>query len=226
MTSWWCVFRWSSPLKTCAHRVAVPTILCVTKWRALRRTISSGTGAFGIWTGSWSLWSKCTTRKILSWMTNRRRQPTDPLQKSYNAPVPYPTFHHFVTEMCRCLHISVTKWCIFGYLDNALWDLRNGSTNDSAVLWRKPNWVDGLNELKMIGKSIIQCSTHELLIFLYNNTMAQSLWDQHTGVERKNGSHFANHIFNCILFNENLILTTISLSFLPTGPIGNKPILV
>ena len=31
--------------------------------------------------------------------------------------------HHFVTEMCICVHISVKKWCILGYLTSALWDL-------------------------------------------------------------------------------------------------------
>ena len=31
--------------------------------------------------------------------------------------------HHFVTEICTCVHISVTKWCIVAYLSNALWDL-------------------------------------------------------------------------------------------------------
>ena len=49
------------------------------------------------------------------------------LHKSHNAPVPYPTMHHFVTEMCTCVHISVTKWCIVGYLTDALWDLWDGS---------------------------------------------------------------------------------------------------
>ena len=39
----------------------------------------------------------------------------DQSHKSHNAPVPYPTMHHFVTEMCTCLHISVTKWCNVGY---------------------------------------------------------------------------------------------------------------
>ena len=34
-----------------------------------------------------------------------------------------PTMHYFVTEMCTCVHISITKWCIVGYLSNALWDL-------------------------------------------------------------------------------------------------------
>ena len=47
----------------------------------------------------------------------------DQSHKSHNAPVPYPTMHHFVTEMCTRVHISVTKWCIVGYLPDALWDL-------------------------------------------------------------------------------------------------------
>ena len=51
----------------------------------------------------------------------------DRLHKSHNAPFPYPTRHHFITEMCTCVHISVTKWCIVGYLPDALWDLWDGS---------------------------------------------------------------------------------------------------
>ena len=35
-----------------------------------------------------------------------------PIHKSHNAPVPYLTMHHFVTELCTFVHISVTKWCI------------------------------------------------------------------------------------------------------------------
>ena len=48
----------------------------------------------------------------------------DQLHTSHNAPVPYPTMHHFVTEMCTHVHISVTKWCIVGYLPALayLWD--------------------------------------------------------------------------------------------------------
>ena len=42
---------------------------------------------------------------------------------SHNAQVPYPIMHHFVTEMCTPVHISVTNWCIVGYLPNALWEL-------------------------------------------------------------------------------------------------------
>ena len=40
----------------------------------------------------------------------------DQIHTSHNTPVPYPTMHHFVTEMCTCVHISVTKWCIVGHL--------------------------------------------------------------------------------------------------------------
>ena len=51
----------------------------------------------------------------------------DLLHKSHNAPVPYPTMHHFVTEICTCVHISVAKWCIVGNLSNALWYSWDGS---------------------------------------------------------------------------------------------------
>ena len=34
--------------------------------------------------------------------------------------------HHFVTEMCTHVHISVTKWCIVGYDTDAFWDLWEG----------------------------------------------------------------------------------------------------
>ena len=55
----------------------------------------------------------------------------DLLHKSHNASVLNPIMHHFLTEMCTCTHISVTKWCIegyiAGYLGNALWDLWDGS---------------------------------------------------------------------------------------------------
>ena len=51
----------------------------------------------------------------------------DPSHKSQNASVPYPTMHHFVAEMCTCVHISVTKWCIVGYGTDAFWDLWDGA---------------------------------------------------------------------------------------------------
>ena len=42
--------------------------------------------------------------------------------------------HHFVTEMCTCVHISVTKWCIVGYDTGTLWDLWDGSIG-LGYLW-------------------------------------------------------------------------------------------
>ena len=44
---------------------------------------------------------------------------------------------------------------------------------------------------------------------------------------RQNGRHFADDIFKCIFFNENVwILIKISLKFVPKGPINNIPALV
>ena len=39
----------------------------------------------------------------------------DPSHKSHNASDICPTMHHFVTEMCTHVHISVTNWCIVEY---------------------------------------------------------------------------------------------------------------
>ena len=56
----------------------------------------------------------------------------DPSHKSHNTPVPYHIMQHLVTEMCTYVHISVTKWCIVGYLSDALWDLWDGSIDSIA----------------------------------------------------------------------------------------------
>ena len=53
--------------------------------------------------------------------------PIDMLYKLPKSPVSYPAMHHFVTEMCICVHISVTKWCIMVYLCDLLRDLWDGS---------------------------------------------------------------------------------------------------
>ena len=57
--------------------------------------------------------------------------PIDPTHKSHNAPVSYPTMHHFVTAMYTHVHITFTKWCIVRYLSDTLWDLRDWS----ITLW-------------------------------------------------------------------------------------------
>ena len=40
----------------------------------------------------------------------------DPSDKSHNTSDKYPTKHHFVTEMCTYVLISVMKWCIVGFV--------------------------------------------------------------------------------------------------------------
>ena len=50
-------------------------------------------------------------------------EPINPYHKSLSASDKYPTMHHFVTEMCTYVHISVTKWCIVEYGTGILWDL-------------------------------------------------------------------------------------------------------
>ena len=46
----------------------------------------------------------------------------DSYPKHHNAPDKYPTMHHFVTEMCTHVHISVTKRCIVGYGTGTPWE--------------------------------------------------------------------------------------------------------
>ena len=50
----------------------------------------------------------------------------------------YPIMHHFVTEMCTRVHISVTKRCIVGCGTGALWDSCNRLPNSgckNGALW-------------------------------------------------------------------------------------------
>ena len=57
-------------------------------------------------------------------------------KKSHNASDKYPTMHHSVTEICTCVHISVTKKCIVGCGAGALWGLCNRSScNLCSVIW-------------------------------------------------------------------------------------------
>ena len=56
----------------------------------------------------------------------------DLLPKSHNAPVPFPTMHHFNRNVHMCY-----KMVYWGYLCDALWDLLNGSIarHCSNVTW-------------------------------------------------------------------------------------------
>ena len=66
------------------------------------------------------------------WVNTMNWYHIDLLHKTHHAPVTYLTMHHFVAEMCTCVHISVKKWCIVGYFSNALWDLWYGSIAPSG----------------------------------------------------------------------------------------------
>ena len=44
-------------------------------------------------------------------------------KESHKASVTHPTIHHFITVMFTFVHITVTTWCIKGYLSDAFWDL-------------------------------------------------------------------------------------------------------
>ena len=79
------------------------------------------------------------------------------LHKSHNAAVPYPTIHHIVTEMCTCVHIYVTKWCIVGYLSDALWYLwLVSSQNIFLPAWPPPGMAQSkISDFVMVSNFII-----------------------------------------------------------------------
>ena len=83
-------------------------------------------------------------------------------QKSHNAPVLYPTMPHFVTEMCTCVHISVTKWCIVGYLPDALWDLCDGAILQTEAADHTRKYYDDTKlskqQVTLIGKYFWMCT--------------------------------------------------------------------
>ena len=42
------------------------------------------------------------------------------IHKSHDVPVLCPAGHQFVPEMCTCVHISGTKWCIVVHIGTKL----------------------------------------------------------------------------------------------------------
>ena len=74
-----------------------------------------------IWNDLTLMWRHCNGEYTLS-VTRM-----DPFHRSHNVSDKYPTMHHFLTEICTCVHISVTKWFIVEYVTSGLWDLWDGS---------------------------------------------------------------------------------------------------
>ena len=131
--------------------------------------------------------------------------PIDQYQKSQNAIFPYPTMHHFVTEMCACLYISVTKWCIVGHLSSVLWDLGDGSivmiiyiTSAFPIIFRKTLWyfVIGTRYTKCvchIGSS--QVTRRSSSRYVINNS---KVWTH----QRNTFTYFANYSMQLVLTAE------------------------
>ena len=139
----------------------------------------------------------------------------DSLHKSHNAPVQYPTIHHFVKEM----HISVTKWCIVGYLS----DFTVG-----FVRW--VYWCRTINEdqvLRRCDQKIVMLTT---LATLAAPTFADNNWWQtplllvkpwQLSVSKGIGSqcHYA------FVINANAAIKVTSITKINTENVANKGII-
>ena len=114
--------------------------------------------------------------------------------------VPHPTIHHFVTEM----YISVTKLCIAGYLSNAVWDLWDGSTEESKLNAHHPScrrpfqyedaiWLSYLcNGIPIPGKTVLTemyISVTKWCIMGYLFNVVWDLWDLSTDESKLNAQH-------------------------------------
>ena len=89
----------------------------------------------------------------------------DPSHKSHDASDNI-LQHHFVTEMCTCVHISVTKSCIVGYGTDAFWDLWDGSI-DTAL----PSFWWPFCSTTLVPYHFIQVTT------AYGTGEIQRLWE-------------------------------------------------
>ena len=64
---------------------------------------------------SWHLlafYHSITLYFLVNVVSNIIPTPTNALNLLRKSLVPYPTMHHFVTQMGTCVHISVLKWCL------------------------------------------------------------------------------------------------------------------
>ena len=91
--------------------------------------------------------------------------------------------------------------------------LTTKKTSTLLALWEgNASVTDGLPSQR--GSDVLPC--HDFIVTLH----------YHIG-PRQNRRHFANDIFKCIFFNENVLIPIqISLIFVPKGPINNIPALV
>ena len=71
----------------------------------------------------------------------------------------------FVTEMCTCVHISVTEWCILIYLLNALWHFWDDLITCNKQLIYRTEFLALIHWLQVV----VQWNIH----FIWKH------WDQH-----------------------------------------------
>ena len=89
----------------------------------------------------WGWWFETPSRPLWRHCNGKFRPAPPPLPPSQMAidllhkspPVPYSTMHHFITEMCAYVNISVTKWCIVGYLFDA-------TTTTNIIIFSNELW--------------------------------------------------------------------------------------
>ena len=110
-------------------------------------------------------------------------------------------------------------------------------------------WNAGVKINPLVKRAPVSCNITGYSFYKVNNTAADALAEQgfrawsptilthfflndiqqsltHWG-RNKNGRHFADDIFKCILLNENVwIMITNSLKFVPKGPINDIPALL
>ena len=123
-------------------------------------------------------------------------------------------FKIFTLEQVHPTHVQIKNTATFTKFSHCAW---GHWTIDGWALKTCNSTADAMN-LHFFGTTLSKC------IFLY--TPIQTGGHQHIEAET-NGRHFADAIFKCIFFNENVwILIQISLKFVPKGPINNIPALV
>ena len=97
------------------------------------------------------------------------------------------------------LHISGTKWCIVGYLSNALWDLCKRSKKKIHMLRASDSWPEIHSRCPADANFLFPISmlTFMVIIVAHGRQLIILLRPE------QNGRHFADVILKSIFVNEN-----------------------
>ena len=99
----------------------------------------------------------------------------------------------------RNVHISVTKWCIVGYLAIALWDLWGGSIHR----WLEYQWCHiSLLASQTIGNSTVRSTAgsdwHQIFSKIPNSALLTLLWGEWPVDSPHKGLVIAEHVPWCV----------------------------